>query len=140
MIDKAVAWLGEHALSQEVKKEIIVAVKDFIKEILRPNLELDEMADMYSPKLDELIRSYQRQGMEYAAGKFRIVHVNEKQFAVSFELYFKDDKGKWQQISNMSEAQDVAYLTEKARETLRTKRVIAWPVDAPSDKIDSSMS
>ena len=36
----------------------------------------------------------QKLEMEYAAGKFRIVHVNEKQFAVSFDnplSYIKND-------------------------------------------------
>ena len=115
----------------EIKREAFLAAKDFLKEILRPNLDLENILDMYSPKLDDIIRDCQRQGLKYAAGKFRILRVREKEFAVSFEMYFKDKDDKWQKVSNMSETQDASCLTEEAWKTLQERRILDWPIEAP---------
>lgn len=113
-------------------QEAIAALMETIKELLHPNMALQDIASECSPHMDNIIRKYQQQGLVYSAGKFKIVYVDEVHFAVGFELYFQNAEKKWQQVSDLSKKIKArSYLTENAWNELYQKRIITYDVQAP---------
>lgn len=104
-------------------------VDTFLSVIISKDMELDELADVYSKKLDGIIRGQQTKGLSYGGGTFKISYYSEKYFYLSFELYFQDKKGEWVKKSAKSKPQNTEYLNEKALSELRGKKKIVYEID-----------
>jgi len=117
----------------EVAKVAVESVKDFFKNLINPNMTLEDIADVASPRLDELIRKHEADGLTYSAGKFHIKYADEKHFQLEFEMYFKDKEDKWQKVANESELRELKLLEEGASKTLSKLKVITFPIEPPEN-------
>ena len=103
----------------------------FLNVVINPNMELDELAKIYSEKLDGNIRDEQAKGLKYVGGTFKISYANEKYFNLSYELYFQDKNDEWIKKNAKSNPQKTEYLNEKALSELRSKKEITYEIDEP---------
>lgn len=129
-IDTAVEVVKEN-LTKENLDLVVEKVKDFFKNLLNPNMTLDDIADVASPRLDEIIIKNNEKGLEYSAGKFTIKFVDDEHFQLSFEMYFKDGEGKWHKAANESELRDIKLLHKDAAESLKKRKEVTYPIEAP---------
>lgn len=104
-------------------------VDTFLRVILSTDMELDELAAVYSKKLDGIIRAQQTKGLSYVGGTFKISYYSELYFYLSFELYFQDENDEWVKKNSTSEPQSTEYLNDKALLELRGKREIVYEID-----------
>ncbi len=121
------------ALDKKSIDMAVESVKDFFKNLLNPNMTLEDIADVASPRLDELIRKHEENGLAYSAGKFHIKYADEKHFQLEFETYFKGKDGKWRKVANESELRELKLLEEGARKTLEKLKVITFPIEPPEN-------
>lgn len=111
---------------------LIETAFDTLKEIFRPNMSLDEVAENYSPIIDDIIIKYEKEGVKFSAGKFKISCVDEKNFNLGFELYFQDDKKNWSKVaktSNHIDAKD--WLSAEGWQELKSVKEKVYDVEAP---------
>ena len=116
------------------KKSMDVAIeniKDFFKNLINPNMKIEDIAEIVSSRLDSVIIEHEKNGLHYSAGKFYIKAVEEKNFQLEFEMFFKDDADKWHKLANQSELRDIALLEQGAVITLQKLKVIEFPISAP---------
>ncbi len=106
-------------------------VDTFLSVVIKPNMELDELAEVYSKKLDSTIRDEQSKKLKYVGGSFKISYANEKYFNLSFELYFQNENDEWVKKDAKSNPQKTEYLSEKALAELRAKKEIVYEIDEP---------
>ena len=106
-------------------------VDTFLSVVIKTNMELDELAKVYSAKLDGIIRDEQAKGLKYVGGTFKIAYADEKNFNLSFELYFQDENDEWVKKDSKSKPQNIEYLTDKALTELRAQREIVYEIDEP---------
>lgn len=106
-------------------------IDTFLNVIIKPNMELDEIAKVYSEKLDGTIFDEQAKGNKYVGGTFKILYANERYFNLSFELYFQDKNDEWVKKDSKSKPQKTEYLSEKALSELRSKKEITYEIDEP---------
>ena len=107
------------------------AVESFLSVIIKQDMEIDELAKLYSSKLDDIIRKEMAKNLAYVGGTFSIAYLNEKFFELSFELFFQDAEKDWVKKDSKSKPQPIDYLTEAALEELRKEKVITFDVDPP---------
>ena len=119
------------ALDKKSIDMAVESVKDFFKNLLNPNMTLEDIADVASPRLDELIQKHEANGLIYSAGKFHVKYADEKHFQLEFEMYFKDKEGKWHKVANESELRELKLLEEGASKTLAKLKVITFPIEPP---------
>lgn len=120
----------------EMVTDLLEAAKDFFIDLLRPNMTLEKISDVVSPRLDETIKKYEARDLEYSAGKFTIKYADEKNFQLEFEMYFRDAEGKWHKCSNESEPRSYELLEEGAWKTIKALKVITFPIEKPKSKDD----
>lgn len=116
------------------KKSIEMAVeniKDFFKNLINPNMKIEDIADVVSNRLDDVIVEHEKNGLHYSAGKFYIKAAEEKHFYLAFEMFFKDDEDKWHKLANESELRDISLLEEGAAKTIQKLKIIEFPISAP---------
>ena len=107
-------------------------VETFLRVILSTDMELDELAAVYSKKLDGIIRDQQTKGLGYVGGTFKISYYSENFFYLSFDLYFQDENDELVKKSSKSKPQSTEYLNDKAWSELCGKKEIIYEID---DKI-----
>ena len=122
------------ALDKKSIDMAVESVKDFFKNLINPNMTLEDIADVASPRLDELIRKHEGNGLAYSAGKFRIEYVNDSQFTLEFEMYFKDEAGKWYKAANKSEPRSSELIEPGSWKTLKALKVVEFPIGAPAEE------
>ncbi len=122
------------ALESKIEKaaELLDAAKSFFLDLFRPDMTLEKIADVVSPRLDDTIKKYETRGLKFSAGKFSVKYADEKHFNLEFEMYFQDDEGKWHKCANESEPRDSILLEDGAWKTIQALKVITFPIEKPS--------
>ena len=115
----------------EMVADLIEAAKNFFIDLFRPDMTLEKISEVVSPRLDDAIKKYEARGLEYSAGKFSIKYADEKHFQLEFEMYFRDAEGKWHKCANESELRDATLLEAGAWKTIQALKVITFPIEKP---------
>ena len=118
----------------EMVTDLIEMTKNFFVDLLRPDMTLEKISEVVSPRLDDTIRKYEERGLKYSAGKFHIKYADEKHFRLEFEMYFQDDEGKWHKCANESDLRDVSLLEAGTWKTIQALKVITFPIEKSSSK------
>ena len=118
----------------EMAAELLESAKEFFIDLLRPNMTLEKISDVVSPRLDELIRKHEDNGLTYSAGKFNIKYADAKHFQLEFEMYFQDDDGKWHKCANESDLRDRELLEEGTWKTIKALKTISFPIEKAQSK------
>lgn len=111
--------------------DLVEAAKNFFIDLFRPDMTLEKISEVVSPRLDEAIKKYEARGLEYSAGKFHVKYADEKHFQLEFEMYFRDAEGKWHKCANESEKRDATLLEAGAWKTIQALKVITFPIEKP---------
>lgn len=115
----------------EMVADLIEAAKNFFIDLFRPNMTLEKISEVVSPRLDDTIKKYEARGLTYSAGKFSIKYADEEHFQLEFEMYFQDGEGKWHKCSNESELRDASLLEAGAWKTIQALKIITFPIEKP---------
>ena len=115
----------------EMVADLVEAAKNFFIDLFRPDMTFEKISDVISPRLDDAIKKYEARGLEYSAGKFSIKYADEKHFQLEFEMYFRDEEGKWHKCANESELRDATLLEAGTWKTLQALKVITFPIEKP---------
>ena len=122
------------ALNADTINDIIETVKKFFQDLIKPDMTIDKIAEVASPSLDKIIKDNEEKGLNYSAGKFRIEYLNDKQFTLEFEMYFKDEAGKWYKAANKSEPRSSELIEPSSWKTLKALKLIEFPIGAPAEE------
>lgn len=122
------------ALTKRSVDMAIDTVKDFFKNLFRPNMELEDLKEITFPRFQEVIRKNEEKGLEYGGGKFYVKYVDEGHFQLEFEMYFKDSDGQWHKLANKSELREIELLEDSLIRTLKTLQVADFSIDYQKDE------
>ena len=125
------------AVNADTLTTIIEMVKQYFQDLIKPDMTIDKIAEVASPNLDKIIKKNEEKGLKYSAGKFKIEYLNDKQFTLEFEMYFKDEAGKWYKAANKSEPRDAELIEPSSWKTLKALKVVEFPIGAPADDVES---
>ncbi len=120
----------------EMVADLVEAAKTFFVDLFRPDMTLEKISDVVSPRLDDTIKKYEANGLKYSAGKFSVKYADEKHFQLEFEMYFQDAEGKWHKCANESELRDATLLEAGAWKTIQALKIITFPIEKPKSKDD----
>ncbi|MBD3878595.1 MAG: hypothetical protein SR1Q5_02765 [Quinella sp. 1Q5] len=120
----------------EMVSDLIEAAKKFFIDLFRPDMTLEKISEVVSPRLDDMIKKYEERGLTYSAGKFHIKYADGKHFQLEFEMYFRDEEGKWHKCANESELRDYTLLEAGAWKTIQALKVITFPIEKVQTKGD----
>lgn len=110
------------------------AVEGFLNLVLQPNMTLDDLAKVYSGKLDDIILKEATNKLKYVGGTFNINYLNSNSFDMSYELFFQDVNKEWVKKDAKSQPQKLAYLTKEAQAELAKEKKISFEIDPPKEK------
>ena len=120
----------------EMVADLVVAAKDFFIDLFRPDMTLEKISEVVSPRLDDTIKKYEDRGLKYSAGKFSVKYADEKHFQLEFEMYFQDQENKWHKCANESDLRDATLLEAGAWKTIQALKVITFPIEKPKSATD----
>lgn len=113
----------------EVAKAAVESVKNFFKNLLKPNMKIEDIKEVAMPRLTELIQKHEKNGLQYSAGKFHVKYADEEHFQLEFEMYFKDAEDKWHKVANESELRDFDLLEDGSAKTLKSLKNVTFPIE-----------
>lgn len=139
MIGSFFGALAGNAVKTQGGNIFFDAVFDALKEMLRPNMSLEEIAEDYSDNIDEIIIAEEKNGTKFNAGKFKILSVGKNNFALEVELYFKDSDGKWiKRAKTSSPMSSEDWLSADARKILDAEKEKIFDVEPPEIEKNST--
>lgn len=121
-------------IAMENAKVAVESVKDFFKNLIKPNMKIEDIKEVAMPRLIELIEKHEKDGLQYSAGKFHVKFADDEHFQLEFEMYFKDAEDKWHKVSNESELREMELLEAGAAKTLKALNVVTFPIDYVEEK------
>lgn len=121
-------------IAMEDAKVAVESVKDFFKNLIKPDMKIEDIKEVAMPRLIELIEKQEKNGLQYSAGKFHVKFADDEHFQLEFEMYFKDAEDKWHKISNESELRETELLEAGAAKTLKALNVVTFPIDYTEEK------
>ena len=120
------------AITKESVTVAVETVKDFFKDILRPNMELEDIKQITFPRFHKLIKEYEKKGYDYGGGKFYVKFIDDEHFQLAFEMYFRDEEERWHKVDNESELRDITLLEDSLIKTMKSLKVVEFAIDAPT--------
>ena len=100
--------------------------------LMRPRRTLEQIEKMCSDKMDNLIiREETKNNYKYVGGRFIILAVNENQFRLVAELYFKNQQDEWIEMKSTSQPRKMEYLTKDSVIELLAKGSVAFEIEGP---------
>lgn len=128
------------AITKESIGMAIETIKDFFKDLLRPNMELEDIKQITFPRFYELIKKYEKDGMNYGGGKLYVKYSDAEHFKLEFEMFFRDEAEHWHKVANESEMRDITLLEDSLIKTLKTLKMVEFQIEAPSsDKANKNI-
>jgi len=122
------------AITKESLAMAVETVKDFFKDLLRPNMELEDIQQITFPRFHELIKNHEKSGQTYGGGKFYVKLIDDEHFKLEFEMYFRDEEERWHKVANESELRDVKLLEDSLIKTLKSLKTVEFAIEAPSSE------
>ena len=122
------------AITKESLAMAVETVKDFFKDLLRPNMELEDIKQITFPRFHELIKTHEKSGQTYGGGKLYVKLIDDEHFKLEFEMYFRDEEERWHKIANESELRDIKLLEDSLIKTLKSLKTIEFAIEAPSSE------
>ena len=116
-------------------ENILNGISSVFDVILNPNMSIDELAGVYSAKLDEMIVAEEAKKLKYVGGSFDVECINAVQFQASYELYFQDEKKEWVKKNAKSKPQNLSLLKPMAAAELRQKKKVSFDIEPPDEKV-----
>lgn len=110
-----------------------------VHKLLKLDMTLDEVANIYSQKLDEIIvNDVAKEGYQYESGRFSLKYLDDSKFEALYELWFTKE-GKWYKRDNHSAPIETKYLATDALDSLRREQFVSFEIASPEQKkIDSA--
>lgn len=99
----------------------------------KAKMGLEELAQVYSEPLDNLILKAMKSGLKYAGGSFNVKYLSDTTFETSYELYFQNEKKEWIKKEAKSKPQPIDYLNEDAEKELKEKEKVSFEIDPPKE-------
>lgn len=125
--------------AREMLVDILKKAED-IRNLRRPS-SLEELAQKYSRRLDEMIiKAEKEEALHYVGGQFDIIAQSESTFSLKVELYFQNSQKEWVCMRSGSGVLNVRYLNNAARQELIHKKVISFDVEEPLTSPDSQVN
>lgn len=108
-----------------------VSVGSYLKPERR-NLNLEELVDQYSPKIDSTITCMELTGVRFEVGQLKITAVTSRSFVVSYELCFRKTDSDFKRLGWSDVARSAEnWLSDDARNELLTVREKVFEIEAP---------
>jgi len=114
---------------------VIDEITNIFDSLFGNNITLDEFAKNASAKIDEIILKEIENGKEFAAGRFYVSLVDAATFRTSFELYFKDEDGKFLSMTGQGKTVSISVLQSKDQKELKSMEKITYEVNEPTKKV-----
>ena len=127
------------AITKESIGMAVETIKDFFKDLLRPNMELEDIKQITFPRFQKLIKDYEKKGLQYGGGKLYVKYDDDAHFQLEFEMYFRDEDERWHKVANESEKRDIYLLEDSLIKTLKTLKVVEFQIETPTSKADKNM-
>ena len=127
------------AITKESIGMAVETIKDFFKDLLRPNMELEDIKQITFPRFQKLIKDYEKKGLQYGGGKLYVKYDDDAHFQLEFEMYFRDEDERWHKVANESEKRDIYLLEDSLIKTLKMLKVVEFQIETPTSKADKNM-
>ena len=91
-------------------------------------MTIEKISEIASPRLDDIVKKYEENGLSYSAGKFHIMYDDETHFQLAFEMYFQDIEGKWHKCADASDRLPATLLESGAWKKIKSLKVISGKI------------
>lgn len=124
--------------SGEVEKQLKNLFQDTLTVIDRAisfmtQMDLDELADCYEKKLDEVILDIEKKKrLQYVGGKFIITYATAEVFSLRMELYFLNNDNQWEKAEALT-SKYMKFLKPCAVKELEEKTKIVYDIEPPKE-------
>uniref|UniRef100_UPI003FEEAF20 hypothetical protein n=1 Tax=Megasphaera elsdenii TaxID=907 RepID=UPI003FEEAF20 len=94
-------------------------------------MDLDELANCYEKKLDEVILDIEKKKkLQYVGGKFIITYATAELFSLRTELYFLNENDQWEKAEALT-SKYMKFLKPRAVKELEEKTKIIYDIEPP---------
>lgn len=106
-------------------------IEEFLGLVLKPNMDISDISEVYSDKLDDIIRIGISKELKYVGGVFNICCVDDVSFVMSCEMYFQNKSKEWIKKEAKSKPQAMSYLNKEAQKELKKAKKISFEINSP---------
>lgn len=127
-------FLKKHVAEQEQNIENNISLAKIMIKTLSSQMDITELASLFSDDLDKQILKAKAENLEYVGGIFSIFLENDEEFSLKYSLYFRDINKKLLTKEAASDKMSLEYLSESAIKDLKNSKKIEMEISEPESK------
>lgn len=112
-----------------------VKLSEILVNVFNTKMSFEDIANVFSKDIDQIIINNKKNRLKYVGGIFSIYLYDDKNFRIGYQVYFKENTGKYLNQSAESDSMSIDYLDNSSLKELIANKKIEFNIDEPEGNV-----
>lgn len=126
---------GDKSKNQQENVFNQVKLSEILVNVFNTKMSFEDIANVFSKDIDQIIIDNKKNKLKYVGGIFSIYLYDDKNFRVGYQVYFKENTGKYLNKSAESDSMSIDYLDNSSLKELIANKKIEFNIDEPEENV-----
>lgn len=112
-----------------------VKLSEILVNVFNTKMSFEDIANVFSKDIDQIIINNKKNQLKYVGGIFSIYLHDDKNFRIGYQVYFKENTGKYLNQSADSDSMSIDYLDNSSLKELIANKKIEFNIDEPEENV-----
>lgn len=126
---------GDKSKNQQENVFDQVKLSEILVNVFNTKMSFEDIANVFSKDIDQIIINNKKNQLKYVGGIFSIYLYDDKNFRIGYQVYFKENSGKYLNKSAESDSMSIDYLDNSSLKELIANKKVEFNIDEPEENV-----
>ncbi len=126
---------GDKSKNQQENVFNQVKLSEILVNVFNTKMSFEDIANVFSKDIDQIIINNKKNQLKYVGGIFSIYLYDDKNFRIGYQVYFKENSGKYLNKSAESDSMSIDYLDNSSLKELIANKKVEFNIDEPEENV-----
>lgn len=126
---------GDKSKNQQENVFNQIKLSEILVNVFNTKMSFEDIANVFSKDIDQIIINNKKNQLKYVGGIFSIYLYDDKNFRIGYQVYFKENTGKYLNQSAESDSMSIDYLDNSSLKELIANKKVEFNIDEPEENV-----
>lgn len=126
---------GDKSKNQQENVFNQIKLSEILVNVFNTKMSFEDIANVFSKDIDQIIINNKKNQLKYVGGIFSIYLYDDKNFRIGYQVYFKENSGKYLNKSAESDSMSIDYLDNSSLKELIANKKVEFNIDEPEENV-----
>ncbi len=126
---------GDKSKNQQENVFNQIKLSEILVNVFNTKMSFEDITNVFSKDIDQIIINNKKNQLKYVGGIFSIYLYDDKNFRIGYQVYFKENSGKYLNKSAESDSMSIDYLDNSSLKELIANKKVEFNIDEPEENV-----